>query len=169
MTKRTWSSWIVVVVLLAVGLAGCPSSEEKVLRDYLVRIGEAQVHANRVSQARVKLQSWLDDPAGQPPPVDLVRGELLPAQKAYVESLDAIAPEDPPVEAAHKLLLRGERRRLNGAYEAESTLAPGVEAAKFRQGIGMLLSAEAEADADREAWTASLRPLCAARKLSCPD
>lgn len=157
-----------VLVMLAMVLLSCGSREAKALRDYLEQIGEAQVHADRVGRARTKLQAWLDAPEG-PPPVDLVRGELLPAQKAYVEALDAIRPDDPPIEAAHKLLVRGERQRLNGVYEAESTLLPGVGEAQFRQGVGMLLVAETGANADRAAWAVSLEPLCRDRKLACPQ
>lgn len=167
MTRR--QTWILVLALAAVLLgAGCKSAEQKALGNYVEKVRSAQVHANRYADARAKLQAWLDTPGEPAPPVDLVRGELLPAQKAYVEALEAIAPDDPAIDAAHKVLQRAERRRLNGVYEVEATLLPDIDAARFRRNAAMLVVSEAAADIDRKAWAGAFATLCTEREAECP-
>ncbi|GMV43323.1 MAG: hypothetical protein AMXMBFR64_50390 [Myxococcales bacterium] len=159
------TKWMLVLVVL---LAGCRSSEQKALDGYVAKVRSAQVHATRYTEARAKLQSWLDSPGEAAPPVDVVRAELLPAQKAYVEALEAIAPDDPAIDGAHKALQRAERRRLNGVFEVDGSLLPDIDAARFRRNVAMLVVSEAEADAERKTWEAALGTLCADRKTVCP-
>lgn len=169
MRRRIELLWLIGWLVLAFGAVACGSKEGKALEQYAAKLEAAKVHADSYRAARAKVQQYLGgETQRERPPLELVKQEMLPAQRAYVDALEAIGSGDAELERLHRDLLRAERRRLNGVFEMEAALLPSDEEGTFRQKIAMLVRTETEADEVLAQYDAALAARCEKLRVTCP-